>query len=267
MFGAPCLGNPRTGRDPNQYETTKEHAMPILSWKKDEAVAIITMENGENKQNLDFAKAMNTALDEIVADKAVQAVILTSSDEKNFSQGVDVGWMAQRFQDQEFQAIKDFMYVMNEVFKKLMLVPMPTIAAINGHAFGNGAIIACACDFRFMRSDKGFFCFPEVNVGIPLLYGMNAFVKKAVPLYKLVEMQFSGNRYGAPELEKYHIITKACADKAELMKESLAFARMFQKKRGILGEMKKRMYKDIIDIIDNVDPKASIEPMFLMIPD
>jgi enoyl-CoA hydratase/carnithine racemase len=149
----------------------------------------------------------------------------------------------------------------------LMLAPMPTIAAINGHAYGNGAIISCACDYRFMRSDKGFFCFPEVNVGIPLLYGMNAFVKKAVPLYKLVEMQFSGNRYRAPELEQHHIITKACANKDELMKETLAFAKMFQKKRGILGEMKKRMYRDIIEIMDTMDAKFSIEPMFLMIPD
>lgn len=241
--------------------------MSILSWAKDENVAIITMSNGENRQNLDFAIAMNNAIDEIVADTSVQALILTSSDEKNFSQGVDVAWMGPLYMKKELQPIKDFMYKMNDVFKKLMLIPMPTIAAINGHAFGNGAIISCACDYRFMRSDKGFFCFPEVNVGIPLLYGMNAFVKKAIPLQKLIEMQFSGNRYGAPELEKFNIITKACASKEELMKESLAFARTFQKKRGILGEMKKRMYKDVIDVMDTMDAKHSIEPAFLMIGD
>jgi len=51
------------------------------------------------------------------------------------------------------------------------------------------------------------------------------------------------------------------------MKESLAFARTFQKKRGILGEMKKLMYKDVIDVIDTMDAKHSIEPAFLMIGD
>jgi enoyl-CoA hydratase/carnithine racemase len=241
--------------------------MPIISWSKDENVAIISMNNGENRQNLEFANAMNKALDEIAADTTVQSLILTSSDEKNFSQGVDVAWMAARYQNKEFLQIKEFMYRMNDVFKKLMLVPMPTIAAINGHAYGNGAILSCACDYRFMRADRGFFCFPEVNVGIPLLYGMNAFVKKAVPLYKLVEMQFSGNRYAAAELEQHHIIRKACADRNELMKESLAFAGTFQKKRGILGEMKKRMYRDIIEVMDSMDAKTSIEPVFLMIPD
>jgi enoyl-CoA hydratase/carnithine racemase len=241
--------------------------MPIVTWSKDENVAIISMNNGENRHNLDFANAMNSALDEIVADTSVQSLVLTSSDEKNFSQGIDVGWMSARYQNKEISQIKEFMYRMNDVFKKLMIVPMPTIAAINGHAYGNGAIISCACDFRFMRADRGFFCFPEVNLGIPLLYGMNAFVKKAVPQYKLLEMQFSGNRYTAAELEQHHIIRKACAGRDELMKESLAFAKTFQKKRGILGEMKKRMYRDIIEVMDAMDPKESIEPVILMIPD
>lgn len=241
--------------------------MSIVTWSKDENVAIISMNNGENRQNLEFARIMNAILDEIVADKTMQAIILTSSDEKNFSQGVDVGWIGARYQNKEFQPIKDFMYQMNDVFRKLMIVPMPTIAAINGHAFGNGAIVSCACDFRFMRSDRGYFCFPEVNVGIPLLYGMNEIVKKAIPLYKLIEMQYSGNRYTAAELEQHHVITKACANKEELMKESLAFAKAFQKKRGILGEMKKRMYRDILEVMDTMDAKVSIEPLFLMIPD
>ncbi|TFH42474.1 MAG: enoyl-CoA hydratase/isomerase family protein [Chrysiogenales bacterium] len=241
--------------------------MSIVSWSKDENVALLSMNNGENRQNLEFATTMAAAIDEITADPSIVALVLTSSDEKNFSQGVDVAWMAPLFQKKDFQPIKDFMYTMNDIFKKLMLLPMPTIAAINGHAYGNGAILSCACDYRFMRADRGFFCFPEVNVGIPLLHGMNAFVKKAIPLYKLVEMQFSGNRYGAPELEQHHIIIKACADRDELMKESLAFARTFQKKRGILGEMKKRMYRDIIEIMDSMDAKVSIEPVFLMITD
>ena len=241
--------------------------MTILSWTKDENVAILTMSNGENRQNLVFATAMNTALDEIVADTSVQAMILTSSDEKNFSQGVDVQWTATSYQNGEFQQIKKFLYGMNEVYKKLMLAPMPTIAAINGHAYGNGAIISCACDFRFMTADSGFFCFPEINLGIPFFVGTIAFLKKVIPNYKLLEMQFTGNRYTAPELEQHHIIRKASANKEELMKESLAFAKTFQKKRGIFGEMKKRMHRDIIEIMDSVDKSVSIETLAIMIPD
>ncbi|MFO7570535.1 MAG: enoyl-CoA hydratase/isomerase family protein [Smithellaceae bacterium] len=238
-----------------------------MNWTKNEGVAVITMTNGENRQNLVFSRELNATLDEIVADKFVNALILTSSDEKNFSQGIDVEWILTQLQNKELTPINEFVVGMNEVFKKLLTIPIPTIAAINGHAFGNGSILSCACDFRFMRSDRGFFCFPEVNLGIPFRYGMNAFIKKAVPMYKLSEMQFTGNRYGASELEAHHIIVKACAGNDELMAESIAFAKTFQKKRGIFGEIKKRLYKDIIETIDTGDPAEISGTGSLMISD
>ncbi len=239
--------------------------MPIMTWIKDETVAIITMTNGENRQNLVFAKTLNAMLDEIIADKTISALIITSNDEKNFSQGIDVMWIMDHMQKNEHQPVIDFINEMDNVFKKLLLYPVPVIAAINGHAFGNGSIMSCACDFRFMRSDRGFFCFPEVNIGIPFRWGMNAFVKKAIPLHILSQMQFTGNRYTAPELEKHNIIVKACANQEDLMASAIAFAKTLQKKRGILGEMKKRLYNDIIKVLDAdfMPPSAKINSLMV----
>jgi len=239
--------------------------MPIMTWIKDETVAIITMTNGENRQNLVFAKTLNAMLDEIIADKSITALIITSNDEKNFSQGIDVVWIMDHMQKNEHQPVIDFINEMDNVFKKLLLAPVPSIAAINGHAFGNGSIMSCACDFRFMRSDRGFFCFPEVNIGIPFRWGMNAFVKKAIPLHILSQMQFTGNRYTAPDLEKHNIIVKACTNQEDLMASAIAFAKTLQKKRGILGEMKKRLYNDIIKVLDSdfMPPSAKINSLVM----
>jgi enoyl-CoA hydratase/carnithine racemase len=236
-----------------------------MKWVKEETVAIITMTNGENRQNLVFAKTLNAMLDEIIADKSIYALIITSSDEKNFSQGIDVVWIMGQMEKNEHHPVNDFINEMDNVFKKLLLAPVPSIAAINGHAYGNGSILSCACDFRFMRSDRGFFCFPEVNIGIPFRWGMNAFVKKAIPLHVLSQMQFTGNRYTAPELEKYNIIVKACANQEDLMASAMAFAKTFQKKRGILGEMKKRLYNDIIKVLDAdfTPPSAKINSLVM----
>lgn len=241
--------------------------MSIVTLMKEESIAIISMNNGENRHNLKFTEIMNTLLDQIVADTSIEGLVLTSSDEKNFSQGMDVKWLETCFKNKEFEQIKRFLYAMNDIFKKLMLLPMPTIAAINGHAYGNGAILSCACDFRFMRTDRGFFCFPEVDLGIPFFHGMNAFLKKAIPYYKLVEMQFSGNRYTAPELEQHHLIVRACAGSEELMADAVAYAGSFGKKRGIMGEMKKRMYREIIEVMDKLDPAVTIEPLDILRPD
>lgn len=240
--------------------------MSIMNWVKDETVAILTLTNGENRQNLVFSKTLNTMLDEIIADKTVTALIITSNDAKNFSQGIDVEWIMGQMQKNEHQPVVDFINEMDVVFKKLLLYPVPVIAAINGHAYGNGSILSCACDFRFMRSDKGFFCFPEVNIGIPFRWGMNAFVKKAIPLHILSQMQFTGNRFAAPELEKYNIIVKACTNQEELMASTIAFAKTFQKKRGIFGEMKKRLYADIIKVLDSdfMPPTGKIGSLVMM---
>ena len=238
--------------------------MAVVFWEKAESVAVIKMNNGQNLQNLEFANAMNVIIDEAIADTEINAIVLTSADEKFFSNGIDVQWLMERFTAQDFQLVKDFCYGMDEVFKKLLLAPVPTIAAINGHAFGNGAILSCACDFRFMKSDRGFFCFPEVDLGIPFWPGMDAFVEKAIPQYKFNELKLTGRRATAPELEAHHVIEKACDNAEHLMMEAMAFAKTFQKKRGIFGEHKRRMHKHIIAIIDTEDPEY-IDSLNLMV--
>jgi enoyl-CoA hydratase/carnithine racemase len=240
--------------------------MSIVYRQMDEAVAVVYMNNGENLQDLDFANALNAVLDEAIDDPQTNAIVLTSSDQKFFSNGIHVKWLGERFAAKEFEGIKKFCYGMDEVFKKLLLAPVPTIAAINGHAFGNGAIISCACDFRFMKSDRGFFCFPEVDLGIPFLPGMDAFIEKAVPAWKLNELKLTGRRATAPELEESHVIEKACDNADHLMAETLAFAKFFNKKRGIFAEHKKRMYGRIIEVIDRQNPKH-IDALNLMISD
>jgi enoyl-CoA hydratase/carnithine racemase len=240
--------------------------MSIVLWEKKDTVAVLTMNNKENRMNLDYASAMIQALDEILEDKGVFSVVICSSDEKNWSQGIDLQWLMERKAADDLNAIRSFLYRMNDLFKKLLLYPMPVIAAINGHAFGNGALLSCTCDFRFMRSDKGFFCFPEVDVSIPFLPGMIAFARKAIPEYKYQEMVYSGRRFTASELEEHHVIRKACRDQDELMKESMDLARTFEKKRGIFGELKKRMYKSVIQALDKED-REFIEPLSIVVQD
>jgi len=237
--------------------------MSIIEWKKDESVAIMTMNNGENRHNPDFIKAILMAFDEIENDETISSVIITSSDKKNWSLGIDLEWITGAMKNNETQTIKDFMYGLNQAFERVLLFPMPVIAAINGHAFGDGTILACACDFRFMKADRGFFCFPEIDINIPHLPGMLAIIKKAMPYYALEDLVFSGKKAVAAELEANHVIRKACENEEALMQEALAFAKSFNKGRAIFSETKKRLHKNIIEIMKKEDPDF-IEPLKLM---
>ncbi|MCD4742581.1 MAG: enoyl-CoA hydratase/isomerase family protein [Desulfobacteraceae bacterium] len=229
--------------------------MALFELTKDEGVAVINMANGANKQNFEFAKGLNQLFDEILTDTEIYSIIITSSDEKNFCQGIDIDWLMEKYEKKDFKSMKAFLYAMNDVFKRLLLMPVPVIAAINGHAFGNGAMLACACDFRFMKKDRGYFCFPEVDINIPFLPGMIAFVRKAIPEYKFNELKLTGKKVSAQELFEHHVIEKASDNQAALMMDALSFAKTLKKNRNIFAEHKKRMYKKIIEVIDTQDPE------------
>lgn len=237
--------------------------MAIVEYETRGKVALVTLNNAENRQNPAFARAMLDAIDRAEADKSIKAMVITSSDEKNWSQGVDLGFLNEALKEQRHDDIKGFMYDMNAVFSRLLLAPFPVIAAITGHAFGNGAMLACTCDFRFMRSDRGYFCFPEVDISIPFLPGMISFVKTAVPYHLFNNMKLTGRRVAAEELAAQHVIEAACPDAASTLEQALEFAETFHKARGIFGEHKRRMHKHILEVMETEDTPL-IESLQLM---
>ncbi len=225
-------------------------AMPDLT--VDENVALLTLNSGENRFNPDFLNAVISKLDEIEKQTQAQTLVVRSAHEKIFSNGIDLEWLVPVIQKRDSAAAREFFYLLNLLFKKTLTSPLITVAAMNGHAYAGGAIWSCAFDFRFMRSDRGYFCFPEVDLGIPFLPGMLELLKKAIPFYKLEEMHHLGVRLTAAECETHHIITKACHVDS-LMDEVLAFAKGIKKKRDVVKEMKSRLYKHIVDALDVED--------------
>ncbi len=238
--------------------------MDIVNWTKDETVAIVTMNNGENRHNPAWTKRMLQVFDEITADKEVKSLVLTASDEKFWNLGIDTQWMTGLLEKNDVKTLSEWFYENNKVFRFLLMCPFPSIAAITGHAFGNGIMLAGACDFRFMRSDKGFLCLPEIDLGIQLTPAMIEWMKRIMPYHLFVRMKWSGERMPAAELEKYNVIMKACPDGKETVKAAVEFGKKFNKSRKTLEEMKKRTYKHIIDIMENEDPKY-IDPPFFML--
>jgi len=237
--------------------------MSLVKWEKDETVAVLTMTNGENRHNPDWTNAMLNAFDEIMADQEIKAIVIAADDPKAWNLGVDLTWMMEKQKDKDVQAISDWLIKNNEVFKFCLMSPVPTIAAITGHAFGNGAMLACACDFRFMRGDRGYFCFPEVDLGILFTPSMNEWVKKCIPYHQFLMMKWTGKKVTAADLEATGAIVKACDDQEATLKDAIAFGKTFNKNRATLEEMKKRTYKHILDKIENEDPEYLKPPVFM----
>lgn len=235
----------------------------MIKIEYNENIAYLILDNAENKQNIEFADKMLVALDKIENNKNIDVLIITSSDEKNFSQGVDLNFLMEKFSTKDYESVKLFMHKMNEVFKKILIFPIPVIAEITGHAFGNGALLACACDFRFMRNDRGFFCFPEVDVNIPFLPSMVEYAKKAVGIQTLEMMLLTGKRLTAKEAESYGIL-KSYDDLKSLKEGVLGFAKTMKKGRNIYKELKLRLHKDILNSFE--EDKRYIDNLLIYYP-
>lgn len=215
----------------------------------DGRVAVLTMKNGENRFNPDSIKAFTSVLDEIEQQTEANALIITSAHEKIWCNGIDLDWLLPEIQNSGEAARDRFLAELYKLLKRLLTMPMPTIAAINGHAFAGGAFLAFSHDFRFMRSDRGWVCLPEVDLGMTLGPAFMAVSKKVMPLPLLEEMQYTARRLTAAECLERHIITRSCPLET-LMTEALAFAKGLNKSRDTIDKMKAETLEPILTVID-----------------
>jgi enoyl-CoA hydratase/carnithine racemase len=226
--------------------------MALVDWEIDGTVAVATLNDGENRFNPDFISAFTDTLDRIETETGASALVVKSAHAKIFSNGIDLNWLLPHIQQNDLETCKRYFFQLNALFKRLVTYPLPAIAALNGHAFAGGAILACAFDFRFMQTGRGFFCFPEVDLGIPFLPGMNALLCKAIPRYMVETMQYTGCRLTAEQCAAHHIVRQACAPET-LMTEALEFARTLTKQRSIMTELKRRLNREVIQAIEVQD--------------
>ena len=137
----------------------------MIDLQREGEVFVLTMDDNENRWNTTFVRAFSKALDEVEASEGAASLVTTSSSAKFFSNGLDLEWRMSegehRGGDRDaFGA--EFMTLMG----RIITLPVPSIAAINGHAFGAGFMCALCHDIRFMREDRGFACANEVEIGM-----------------------------------------------------------------------------------------------------
>ena len=227
--------------------------MEPVSVTTEEHVALLRLNQEENRFNPAFLNALLGCLDAVEKETDARALVAVSTDEKIFCNGIDLEWIALLVQRGDLPRLKEFFYLLNRVFLRILTYPLITVAAMSGHAFAGGAILACAFDFRFMRSDRGYFCLPEVDLKIPFLPGMNALLKKAVPDPALLELQLTGARLTADQCVDRGIVREAVTGEA-LLGRAMEFAMTLKKDRAVLRTLKARYFKDVIHALEVEDP-------------
>lgn len=226
--------------------------MALVEWKRDDTVAVLIMKNGENRLNLSFCNEMLAVLDDIERTTDATALVVTSSDAKIWCNGMDLEWLLPAMERKD-PDVERFFESQDRLMRRITFFPMITVAALTGHAFAAGAILACAFDFRYMRSDRGFFCFPEVDLKIPFLPYMDALIRRAFPMDQALEAQLTGRRFTAADLERAGVIRRACPSAEETLREAVDWARTLNKGRDIVGAIKNTMNAAIAHLMDDAE--------------
>ena len=194
--------------------------------------------------------SISALLDEISNQPAPRALV-TVARGKFYSNGLDLDWVLAH-PDQKGAYVADVQVLLARV----LALPMPTAAAVTGHAFGAGAMLATAHDWRVMRADRGYYCFPEVDIRIPFTPGMAALIQAKLTPATAVTAMTTGRRYGGPEAVAAGLVDLAVPD-AEVLTKAIELIRpLAGKDPGTLGAIKATMYAPAIAALQSASDFA-----------
>lgn len=194
--------------------------MPVdLTYRGD--AAVITFNRPEALNALSFAiiDEFSDRLDDVARSDA-RVLIVTGAGDKAFCAGADI----KELRDRDLVQQKRGAERGQAVFARLETLPMPSIALINGYAFGGGLEIALACTFR-LASTNAKMGLPEIKLGLIPGYGGTQRLPRIVGEAKALEMILTGRTVDAEEAERIGLISRVVDGDA--MAEAEAFAATF----------------------------------------
>lgn len=147
------------------------------------------------------------AVEEIRGDDSVRVVVLTGTG-KAFSSGGNLGMIAQDTGARSDASAPSMLGSPREFYARFLTIrnlPVPTIAAINGHAVGAGLCVALACDIRIAAADAKLGM-TFTKLGLHPGMGATYFLPRLIGTARACELLFSGRVIDAIEGERLGLI-------------------------------------------------------------
>jgi enoyl-CoA hydratase len=193
----------------------------VVELSRREDAALITLNRPQALNALSFAilDELGAAFDE-VADSDARVLLITGAGEKAFCAGADIKELRNRDAlSQKRGAEKG-----QAVFSRLSALPMPSVAVINGYAFGGGLELAMACTFR-LATQNARMGLPEIKLGLIPGYGGTQRLPKLIGEARALEMIMTGRAVKPDEAERIGLINRIVD--GDPIEQALAFAREF----------------------------------------
>jgi enoyl-CoA hydratase/carnithine racemase len=214
----------------------------MIDLRREGGVHVLRLDDGENRFTPDLLDGLSAALDEVTKATGPRALVMTGTG-KFFSAGLEL--------ERVIGGDGPGPYIdrVHGLFARLLTLPMPTVAALNGHVVAAGAMLSLTCDYRVMRADRGYFMLPEVDLGLPFTPGMSALIQSRLPKATAHEAMVTGRRYGGEEAVSAGIVHRAAAE-PDVVPAAIALAEpLAAKDGGTIARIRAAMYKPVLDAL------------------
>jgi enoyl-CoA hydratase/carnithine racemase len=213
----------------------------VPNLQRNDDVFVLDLGGDENRFTREWMTAVTDALDEVDAAEGPRA-LLTVATGKFWSNGLDLDWLTAHLDEGG-----PYIDQVQGLFARYLELTVPTVAVLQGHTFAAGALLALVHDRRLMRSDRGFFCLPEVHISIPFTPGMSALIQSKLTPDTAQESMLTGRRYGGTDALEAGIVSDALPEDG-LRPAATEWARSQSGKAGAtLRTIRRTMYRHVID--------------------
>lgn len=163
----------------------------MIERTNEDGIETIRLAHGKvSALDVELLEAITGALSEAAA--SADAIVLTGTGSA-FSAGVDLF----RMLDGGEAYINRFLPALDDTLRTLFSLPVPVVAAINGHAIAGGCVVALACDYRVMSA--GRMGIPELRVGVPFPVSAFEVVRFALSTGVMQKVIYTGRTVGVDE--------------------------------------------------------------------
>ncbi len=182
-------------------------------------LALVTLDRPEvlNALNFDLLRDLGTALDQVAGSDA-RSLLITGTGERAFCAGADVKELIGR----SLEAARRGAAFGQAIFAKLDTLPIPSIALINGYAFGGGLELALACTFR-LATHTAKLGLPEIKLGLIPGYGGTQRLPRLIGESRALEMILTGRTVMAEEALQIGLVNRLVD--GDLLEAGKSFAR------------------------------------------
>ncbi|KAM3269333.1 enoyl-CoA delta isomerase 1, peroxisomal [Capsicum chacoense] len=223
----------------------------MCTLQKQGNVFILTLTgDGEHRLNPSLIDAIRAALDRVRAEAAVGSALITTAQGKFFSNGYDLAWAGSDPARSQLMDSKLKSLVFN-----LFNLPMPTIAAITGHASAAGFILGMSHDYVLMRKDRGFLYMSEIDIGLKIPAWFVTLVKNKVKspvAWRDVVMR--GTKLTADVAIEHGIVHSAHVGAAETVKEAVKLGEELAARKwdgNVYAHSRRLVFSDVLVALTN----------------